>query len=696
MKSISPASPATTLLELLEARAEQCRDKPLFVSVEDDETERPVLTYAELERRARRIGAALQQVTAAGERVVLLYPPGLEYVAGFFGCLAAGVVAVPAYPPDPSRVERTLPRLRAIIQDAQATVVLTTSFILSMGEMLFESAPDLQALRWLATDALPEGSEEQWRRPELGGDSLAFLQYTSGSTGTPKGVELTHANLLHNLRLIHGAFGMHSGSSGVIWLPPYHDMGLIGGILGTVNGGFTTSLMSPMTFLRRPLRWLEELSRTGGTISGGPNFAFDLCVRKTTEEERRALDLSRWEVAFCGAEPIRPETLERFAQAFAVSGFRREAFYPCYGLAEGTLIVSGGRVSAPPVLQSLDVERLREGRVVPAAAEAPTAHTLVGCGESLEDQQVRIIHPETREACAPGRVGEIWVKGPSVARGYWTRPEETARDFQAFTAQGEGPFLRTGDQGFLQTGELFVTGRLKDLLIIRGRNHYPQDIEVTVEQASPAPRAGCGAAFSVDVDGEERLVVVYEADTRRQPLDMESVVSVIRQRVAEVHELQLHALVFIEPGHLPKTSSGKIQRRATRSAWLAEELRVVAAWREREDTTAPRTGQPAAASSAEEPRPETPEALEAWLRTRLAQRFKLSPGELERDAPLTRYGVDSLGAVEVSYEVEKGLGVALPMEALLSGPSLAELVERLWAASRAQATEPRAEQTRQG
>ncbi|MGZ3458113.1 MAG: fatty acyl-AMP ligase, partial [Archangium sp.] len=502
MKPSVPASQATTLLELLEERAESRREAPLFTFVEDAPGDETVLGNAGLLRRARSIGAALQQVAAAGERAVLLYPPGLEYVAGFFGCLAAGVVAVPAYPPDPTRLERTLPRLRAIIQDAQATVVLTTSFILSMGEMLFETAPDLKALRWMATDELPEGTEAGWRRPGLGRDSLAFLQYTSGSTGTPKGVELTHGNLLHNLRLIHGAFRMHEASAGVIWLPPYHDMGLIGGILGTVYGGFSTSLMSPLTFLRRPLRWLEELSRTGGTISGGPNFAFDLCVRKTTEAERQALDLSRWEVAFCGAEPIRPETLERFAQAFACSGFRREAFYPCYGLAEGTLIVSGGDVGVPPVLQPLDVERLREGRVVPAEPTHPKAQTLVGCGRSLQEQEVLVIHPETRERRAPGEVGEIWVRGPSVARGYWARPEDTERDFHARTAEGAGPFLRTGDQGFLQEGQLFVTGRLKDLIIIRGRNHHPQDIELTAEHASPALRAGCGAAFSVDVEGE--------------------------------------------------------------------------------------------------------------------------------------------------------------------------------------------------
>jgi acyl-CoA synthetase (AMP-forming)/AMP-acid ligase II len=289
MRIAMPVSPASTLVELLEERAALRSDAPLFHFVEDTDGEESTLPYSGLLQRARSIGACLQQFTAPGERAVLLYPPGLEYVSGFFGCLASGVVAVPAYPPDPSRLERTLPRLRAIIQDCQASVVLTTSFILSMAEVLFESAPDLRALRWVATDELPADAAHAWHRPALRPDSLAFLQYTSGSTGTPKGVMLSHANLLHNLELIHGAFGMHPGSTGVIWLPPYHDMGLIGGILGTLYGGFSTSLLSPLTFLRRPMRWLEVLSRTHGTISGGPNFAFDLCVRKTTEAERAAL-----------------------------------------------------------------------------------------------------------------------------------------------------------------------------------------------------------------------------------------------------------------------------------------------------------------------------------------------------------------------------------------------------------------------
>ncbi|MBN8468382.1 non-ribosomal peptide synthase/polyketide synthase [Corallococcus exiguus] len=675
MKTASFSS--STLVDLLDERATSNGGRPLFFFDEDVEGERSVLSYSGLQQRARRIAAMLQEVSAPGARAVLLYPPGLEYVSGFFGCLAAGVVTVPAYPPDPSRLERTLPRLRAIIQDAQATVVLTNSFILSMAEALFELAPDLRHLRWVATDDLPEGSEGAWRRPELHAGSRAFLQYTSGSTGMPKGVELTHANLLHNLRLIHDAFGMHTGSAGVIWLPPYHDMGLIGGILGTLYGGFSTTLMSPLSFLRKPLRWLETLSRTRGTISGGPNFAFDLCVRKTTEAERAALDLSAWDVAFCGAEPIRPETLERFVQAFAPSGFRREAFYPCYGLAEGSLIVSGVQRGTVPLLHEVAPRELRLGRAQAPEAGAPS-QTLVGCGQTLQEQEVLVVDPRTGEPRVPGEVGEIWVKGPSVAQGYWRQPELSEQTFHARTHDGAGPFLRTGDQGFLQDGQLFVVGRIKDLIIVRGRNHHPQDIEVTAEHASSALRPGCGAAFSVERDGEERLVLVYEVDPRRALPPVEDVARDIAGHVAQAHELRLDQLILIEPGSLPKTSSGKVQRHACRDGWLNQDLRTMASWQAVPDGTALAQADAPARVEAEAP-PRSVAELEQWLRLNLARRLGVDPGSVDVHEPLTRYGLDSLGAVELSHTLEKGLGVALPMEVLLSGPSVAELALRLCA-----------------
>jgi natural product biosynthesis luciferase-like monooxygenase protein/amino acid adenylation domain-containing protein/non-ribosomal peptide synthase protein (TIGR01720 family) len=672
---------AATLLELLETRAESFGERKLYTFLEDGGDD-AVLSYAGLHLRARRIGAALQTLAKAGERAVLLYPPGLEYVAGFFGCLYAGLVAVPAYPPDPMRLERTLPRLRAIVRDARASVVLTTSFIQEMGAGLFEGAPELAALRWVATDALPEGTESGWMRPESAWDTLAFLQYTSGSTGDPKGVKLSHGNLLHNLGLISHAFEVRDDSVGVIWLPPYHDMGLIGGILQPLYAGFPVALMSPLAFLRRPRFWLEALTRFGGSISGGPCFAFDLCVRKVPPGEREGLDLRRWELAFCGAEPIRPEVMSRFTEAFAPAGFQGGALYPCYGLAEGTLIASGGRKGEGVLTRTWDAAALERNEAV-EAVESHGARPLVGCGGTMPDQTLLVVDPETRRPCPPERVGEVWVSGPSVAHGYWERPEESEAAFGATLeddASGQR-YLRTGDLGLLRDGALFVVGRRKDLIILRGRNLHPQDLELSLERSHSALRPGCGAAFSIEVAGEERLAVMYEVDTRK-PWTPEEVVAAVRRGLSEAHEVQLHTLVLIEPGALPKTSSGKIQRRACRAEVLAGTARAVMTWRESEagEGSAPAVAPVAPAQ------PATVEELETWLLARIASRLRVPPETLARDVPITSFGLDSLGAVELANDLES-LGTVLRMEALLQGPTVAELARTLFEA-RGAATVP--------
>ncbi|MFP2933485.1 fatty acyl-AMP ligase, partial [Pyxidicoccus sp. 3LG] len=474
------ASDFPTLVDLLRYRAERKGDALLYRFLETGDVDGGVeeWSYTRLDTRARALGALLRESGAKGERALLLYPPGMEFVAGFMGCLYGGVVAVPCYPPDPTRLERTLPRLRAIAQDCGAKYVLTTSFILEMSELFKPQAPELGELQWLASDAVPEARAEEWKRPDVDAGALAFLQYTSGSTGNPKGVMVSHSNILHNEALITRGFGMDaSRSSGMGWLPMFHDMGLIGKVLQPMYLGFPCTLMSPIAFLQRPLRWLEAISHFKATCSGGPNFAYDLCVRKATAADRERLDLSSWDLAFNGAEPVRRETLERFAETFAPCGFKSTAFYPCYGLAEATLIVTGGTKGEPFVHGRFDSEALERGKGVDASAreEGPGARTLVGAGRCAPDQRMLVVHPETRVPCAAHEVGEIWVSGPSVAQGYWSRPEETAHAFGAKLASGEGPYLRTGDLGFVSPeGELFVTGRLKDLLIIRGRNLYPQ------------------------------------------------------------------------------------------------------------------------------------------------------------------------------------------------------------------------------
>ena len=576
----------STLIKLLRWRACQ-PDQRAYTFLIDGEVEGSHLTYAELDCQARSIGALLQQYRARGERVLLLYPPGLEFIAAFCGCLYAGAIAIPAPPPDAARLKRSLPRLQAIINDAQATLVLTTSHILAtVKDLRFSSkdatetqAPEFQTMHWLATDQVPNELAAEWQEPILSSDTLAYLQYTSGSTSTPKGVMVSHGNLMHQSAYISRAWGYTSDSIAATWMPYFHDYGLIDGLIQPLYQGIPCFVMSPLTFIKRPIRWLQAISRYKVTHSQGPNFAYEHCVRRTTPEQYSNLDLSSWRTASNGAEPIRKETLERFVAAFEPFGFSASAFYPAYGLAEATLLVSTKPKTDMPVICTVSTAALSQNQIIEATDRQQGVQTLVGCGHPVGDIRVVIADPETLLPCAPDQVGEIWVSDPSVALGYWNNPEETERTFQAYLANtGEGPFLRTGDLGFFKNGELFVTGRLKDLIIIRGRNYYPQDIELTVEQSHMALQPSCGAAFSVDVAGIERLVVVQEVERHYRNLDVEQVVGAIREAVAEQHELEVYAVLLLKTGSIPKTSSGKIQRHGCRTSFLDGRLEILGSW----------------------------------------------------------------------------------------------------------------------
>jgi len=400
-------------------------------------------------------------------------------------------------------------------------------------------------------------------------ENLAYIIYTSGSTGRPKGVMVTHGNLMANLRDLCGGWEHTADSVPVSWLPFFHDMGLIYGMLAPVYAGSPAYFMAPLAFLQSPVRWLRAFSHYRGTHAAAPNFAYDLCVRKVRERDREGLDLGSWRVAVNGAEPVRADTLDRFVEAFGPLGFRRRTFCPGYGLAEPTLTVPATPAADEPVSLAVRADALEQNRVAEAGAEDDGARTLVGCGDSVIDTRVAIVRPDERTRCDDDEIGEIWVAGATVAAGYWNRPEATGETFGARLATGEGPFLRTGDLGFVRDGHLYVTGRRKDVIIIRGQNHYPQDIEKTVEECHPAMRApGCGAAFPVDVGGEERLVVVQEIDRKARDVDEEDVVECVREAVSRNHELQAHDVVLLRPGGVLKTSSGKVQRRACREAYL--------------------------------------------------------------------------------------------------------------------------------
>lgn len=664
------------MVELLSRRARQHPERRAYTFLSDGELEEDHLTYRDLDLRARTIAALLQRSASPGERALLVYPSGLDFITAFFGCLYSGIIAVPIYPPQ-TRAKRGLTNVRAIAADVQPAIVLIPSSISSSFENIFAQVPELQTTRLITTDDIVDNLADTWQDPAVTDNTLAFLQYTSGTSGTPKGVMLTHRNLMYNLSVIYQRFDA-SNSHGLIWLPLYHDMGLIGGILRALYCGGQTTIMSPVAFLQHPLRWLQTLSRSRATISGGPNFAYDLCVRKITSEQKATLDLHHWEIAFNGAETIRHETLERFIEAFGPRGFRKESFCPCYGLAEATLMVSGEQKAAPPIVRTVQAAPLEQNRVVEAASENASTRTLIGCGQTMPGQKIVIVNPESLTQSLPHHVGEVWVSGPSIAQGYWQRPEETQRTFHAYLLDTqEGPFLRTGDLGFLQDGELFITGRLKELIIIRGRNHYPRDIETTVEDSHPALRPNCGAAFSVDIHSEERLVIVQEVERQYRSLDVDEVVEAIRQAVAEERLLQVYAVVLVKMGSVPKTSSGKIQRYACREGFLAHKLDVLGEWTqqlEEEDHLDEPAALPKKSLSTEV---QTAQVIQTWLISQISQCLNVPHHSIDIREPLVHYGMDSVQAVTLVGDLENWLGRRLPSTLAYDYPTIQALTRYL-------------------
>jgi acyl-CoA synthetase (AMP-forming)/AMP-acid ligase II/acyl carrier protein len=699
-------SSATTLVDLLSQAAADLESACRYTFLNDDGTEL-TWTIQEVEVRARAIAASLQGICRPGDRVLLVYPPCLDFVPAFLGCMYAGVLPVPATYPKP---RRPMPRLTSISRDCGASVALTTSGTLETLD-LPRTAPELQESQWCATDAIALSEAGRWRRVVPGPGDLAFLQYTSGSTSEPKGVMVTHANLIHNLAMIHRAFSverLHADgamATSVWWLPAYHDMGLIGGILGALYSEGRLVMMSPATFLRRPIIWLRAMSEYRATVSGAPNFAYDLCVSKTTPAERAGLDLSYWRLAFCGAEPVRALTLRRFADAFAPCGLRPDVFYPCYGLAEATLLVTGGDGPLAPRVKSVDRERLANHHIADTdACDNRRGQEFVSCGRTWFGQEVAIVDAEHSRLLGEHCVGEIWVRGPSVARGYWNRPAETAADFGAVLPDDlTKHYLRTGDLGFLSDGELFVTGRAKEMVIVRGRNFYPQDIELTVGRSHPALNSGAGAAFSVEMDGEERLVTVFEVDRQYRDSDFQELFRCARRAVVTEHEVDLHAIVLIRQASLPRTTSGKTQRNLCRRQYLAKGLNVVAEWHNGHGrpglTLPPSAMSPPAATDASDKTaarpmrdlPFTPpdralttfemdrlaEQIESWLLDWLVVRAAVPAAEVDRNRPFAEYGLDSLTAVELSRELEDGLKVSLTPVIAWNYPTPATLAGHL-------------------
>ncbi|HYX18442.1 MAG TPA: AMP-binding protein [Nostoc sp.] len=692
----SPSSvEEATLIHLLNYRVLKQPNQVPYTFLVDGEAEKVSFTYAELDQKARKLAALLQSRKAFGARALLLYPPGLEFIVAFFGCLYAGVIAVPVYPP---QGKQRMTRVKAIAADAQATFALSTTSIITNSAQSIEQEAELVALQWIAIDEISNNLADDWFLPEINHNSLTLLQYTSGTTGKPKGVMVSHGNLLHNSYLIYKSFEHTANSRGVIWLPPYHDMGLIGGVLQPVYGSCSVILMSPESFIQKPFRWLKAISDYQATTSGGPNFTYDLCIEKITPEQRQQLDLSCWEVAFNGAEPVRAETIEKFATTFAECGFRRSAFYPCYGMAETTLIVSGGLKAAPPVIHFVQDQALKQNLIVDATSETENK-AIVGVGHSTPNQKIAIVpctapsgsiaNTESLTQCPDGQVGEIWVAGSSVAIGYWNKPDETQQIFHAQLQDSkEGSYLRTGDLGFLLNGELFVTGRLKDMIIIRGQNYYPQDIELTVENSHPALRPHCGAAFSLEIAGVEQLVIVQEVKrTYLRNLDVLEVIKAIRQAVSEEYQLQVYAIALLKTATIPKTPSNKIQRQACRIGFLNGNLDIVGDWianlaqidllklqtevkelRQQTHNSDINHSEKLALTEAE---------IQNWLISHLALYLKLPPDGIDIQESFTSYGLDSAVSVSMTNELAQWIGCELAITLFWEYPNIKILSEHL-------------------
>ncbi|MEP5768574.1 AMP-binding protein, partial [Nisaea sp.] len=656
-------SAPVTLMDLLDRRAASSTGKYHFLKDGRDVT--ATIGYAALRTHAQAVANQLRHQVGEGCRALLLYPPGLDVLPAFFGCMNAGIIAVPVPPPDGVRLKHSLPRLQGIVADAEADVILTTAGLQQDLEgRLSEAMPQVH---WIATDILEAADAPDFKRPDITSESLAYLQYTSGSTSAPRGVMLSHGNVLANLAYLQEGFACDAGSVCVTWMPYFHDYGLVEGLLQPMFSGADCYVLSPLTLLKRPIRWLEAMDRFGGTHTHAPNFAYELCLERVTAEQRETLDLSRWRVAGNGAEPVRAETLRRFTEAFGPQGFQAETFYPAYGMAEATLFVTARAHSQSPRASRLSAEALELNHIVLANDTAPesTTRTVVSCGVPRPGTDLRIVDPATGRTCAPDTVGELWISSPSVGLGYWRRPEETEATFRARLTDSPdaGHFLRTGDLGFLKDGELHITGRLKDLIVVAGVNHYPQDLEWTVLETCPDLRREHCAAFSVERNAEERLVILAEAGKRAK--DWEAAFGIIRQAVARSHGLAAAEILILERGQIRKTSSGKVQRRACRQAYLDDELKCVARWSREQ------------ASSAQTDRLTGPE-LRDWLSRALGRMLSLAPEAIDRQAPFAELGLGSRSAVALVAALEDHLGGAtLDPTLLWQHPTIAALADFL-------------------
>lgn len=677
------------LVETLQYRAEHTPGDISYSFLTDGETIGQQFTYAQLDMQARVIGATLQQLTQKGERALMLYPSGLDFVAAFMGCQFSGVVAVPALPPNLNRIQTTIDRLLGIMQDAKPTIILTTSDLLMSIKTATQSYPEFQGVTWQATNNLQSGRAFLWEEPELQANDLSFLQYTSGSTSKPKGVMVSHGNLMYNMAMLTEAIGLGEKYNFVSWLPLFHDLGLIGVVLNNLYVGGEARLMSPMSFLKKPLRWLKAISEHTNVCSGGPNFAFDLCLRKIKPEELEGLDLSEWNCAFSGAETVRAHTLKGFNDLLAPQGFKKSALMPCFGLAEATLMVSARKPGADFLIQRVQKEGLAQGNVIAVGPEDEAGLDIVSCGTTKQGQEIAIVNPETCERLGDLEVGEIWITGAHIARGYWQNKTKSEEAFNAVTTDGSVRFLRTGDLGYMDQGELYITGRIKEIILVRGRCLYPQDLELLVDELAenfPEIRPNGSVSFALSNKDAERVGLIVEVNRRKnKAYDPEKLISEIQKQALAKFETGFGEIALVKSS-IPKTSSGKKMRTACRKMMvegITENMTVEHHWifgGEAAELQATPTELPTAKAKKDTDSVTnllSREELESILIEWIAEEQKVDSSRITTTQPITDFGLDSLAAVTLVEFLEKKLDTALDTNLVFEVATIEELASHL-------------------
>ncbi len=660
----------SSYVDVLRYQADQQPDKTAYIFLNDGEKEEVKITYAELDLKAKAIAARLQKQCRFGDRVILLYPSGLEFIVGFLGCLYAGVIAIPVTPPN-SRMNKAsseMEKLGNIMLDAQPSAICATKNLTQLTQTIFKNDSEFKNKKWLSTDYIDIKLSEKWERPNINGDTLAFLQYTSGPTFKPRGVKANHENIIYNQEMINAAFGHTKETVVAGWLPLFHNTGLIGNIFQSMYLGVLCVFMSPIKFIRKPVRWLEAISHYKVTTSGGPNFGYDLCTSGISPKKMEGLDLSSWKVAFNGSEPVNPRTIEDFSKKFEICGFSRSSFYPSYGLSEAMLFVSGGIPSENPKTCCVNKKILNKGEIKLCDSEDKDAYNIVGCGQTRLDQKIIIVNPKTLMRQPDYTIGEILISGKNTTTGYWQRKTD-----DLIVTIDNDVCLRTGDLGFLIKDELFITGRLKDLIIIRGRNIYPQDIEDTVCKSHLSLRSGHCIAFSTEVAHEEKLVVIQEVkDKYVNDLDTDDIIKNIIKTISKHHELKTHTIVLIKQGTLPKTSKGKVQRNQCPTMFLEGTLDMIAMKSQK-----PQKPKKANISSPPKPKFESVEGIEDWLALRVSRYASVDSEIIEFSSSVFDYGLDSKQIISLNGKIEEIFGSEVSPTVFFDDPTISGIANHL-------------------